>query len=202
MLQRRQLCLLRELLLLQPALPLQRGLVGLAPLLFLHFRLLIRHALRLCLRMVKLLLVLHLLQREATLQLCGFRRQLVLLPSQAVDLVLQGQQFALHLLHCSSLFTALPASRAFLLADLLLQGCGPLHEFLLFFGLISLGVGHFGPQLLHPLLRYRFLPIRPRIDTLQALLRGVQLRAQLLILLFFTFFQLLFPELLLLRATL
>ena len=32
MLQRRQLCLLRELLLLQPALPLQRGLVGLAPL--------------------------------------------------------------------------------------------------------------------------------------------------------------------------
>ena len=30
-------------------------------------------------------------------------------------------------------------------------------------------------------LRYRFLPIRPRIDTLQALLRGVQLRAQLLL---------------------
>ena len=31
-------------------------------------------------------------------------------------------------------------------------------------------------------LRYRFLPIRPRSDTLQALLRGVQLRAQLLML--------------------
>lgn len=38
----------------------------------------------------------------------------------------------------------------------------------------------------HPIpsqrLRYRFLPISPRIDTLQALLRGVQLRAQLLML--------------------
>mmetsp|Transcript_4307 Transcript_4307/g.7275 ORF Transcript_4307/g.7275 Transcript_4307/m.7275 type:complete len:262 (-) Transcript_4307:645-1430(-) len=152
--------------------------------------------------MVKLLLVLHLLQGEATLQLCGLRRHLVLLPFQAVDLLLQGQQFSLHLLHSSGLFTALPSSLAFLLADLLLQRGGPLNEFLLFFGLISLGVGQLGPQLLHSLLCHGFLPIGPRSDTPQALLRGVQLSAQLLFLLFLTFFQLLFPEFLLLPATL